>query len=138
MAGLQAFYKDNAIKQDNIKRVVVSTRFLDEVGNPIPWELKALSPKRYMDMSANMIDMDEDGIRASNMTKATFDMIAEVVQFPNLRDVELQESYGVMGVDKLLDVMLEAKEFSALQKEVSKLHKADKKLESMVEEAKND
>lgn len=135
---LKGFFKENAIAVGQVEKFVVSERFTDEEGKPLAWELKALSPKRWAQITTGTWRVDENGAQADNLVGTQFQLIAEVVKFPNLRDVELQDSYHVQGVESLLDVMLTSGEFQRLMKKVNELHKADKKLDEIATEVKND
>jgi len=56
---------------------------------------------------------------------------------PNLKDVELQESYGVRGEEALFGEMFSAGEAHAIANEVSELSDLGKDFSAKVEEAKN-
>lgn len=136
---LQAFFKDNAIQADEITRIVVSERFKDENGEPIKWELKPVPPKRFMRLTSGAVKVSKKGeVDTGNVDDMTFQLIAETVKFPNLRDEALQNSYGVMNTADLLNAMLSTKEFQYLYKAVNNLHVTDKSLDEMVDEVKND
>ena len=57
--------------------------------------------------------------------------------FPNLKDKELQDSYGVMGDDKLLKTMLTAGEYANYLEKVQEVNGFDVPMDELVEEAKN-
>ena len=42
MSNLSAFLAQNALKVENVKHVV-SKRFVDENGEPIPWEIRCIT-----------------------------------------------------------------------------------------------
>ncbi len=135
---LQSFYRENAIQADTVTEVTVSDRFLDAEGKPIKWQLKALPPKRFMVLTSGMVSITKKGdVDLSAMDDATFQLVAETVVYPNLRDAELQNSYGVMGVIDLINEMLTTKEFQLLSKKVNELHQNDKDLDELVNEVKN-
>lgn len=135
---LQSFFKNNAIQADTVAEVTVSDRFVDEEGKPIKWQLKALPPKRFMVLTSGMVSITKKGdVDLSAMDDATFQLVAETVVYPNLRDAELQNSYGVMGVIDLINEMLTTKEFQLLSKKVNELHQNDKDLDELVNEVKN-
>lgn len=130
---MSAFLAENVDKIPN-KEVVISTRFKDEKGNPIKWELQPLSTgkmrkirKESMRYREGKFDIDIDVL---NMR-----MALESLVFPNLKDKELQESYGVMGEEALLDTMLLPGEFDELVSQVTSL--SGYNASELVEEAKN-
>lgn len=142
MASLTAFLAQNAMKIEN-EKYVVSKRFNDEKGNPIPWEIKAIT------------SAEDDLIRRSCMkrvpivgkkgqTTIEIDMplylsklAVACVVFPNLNDVELQNSYGVMGGENLIKTMLNAGEYNDLLMKIQSINGFDNSMEDLVEEAKN-
>ena len=124
---LKRFFKENA-KEIKTEKVVVSDRFTDEDGKPLEWEIRTLSAR------------EEETIRDSlNDAKYTRAIITKAVKYPNLNDVELQNSYGVMSADELLIEMLTAGEYIFLNQEVSRVNGYGNKkteMEEAVDEAK--
>ena len=57
--------------------------------------------------------------------------------YPNLNDVELQDSYGVKGADALLKKMLKPGEFTEYKAKVMEVNGYDLSMEELVDEAKN-
>ncbi len=142
MSNLSAFLAGNAIKDENIK-YAASKRFVDENGKPMLWEIKSLTS-------------EEDEIIRKQYTKQVpipgvknrfmqdFDanaylgvMAAMCTAFPNLYDKELQDSYKVMGADKVLKVMLKPGEYQEYLKKVQEVNGFDVPMDEVVEEAKN-
>lgn len=140
MSSLSVFMSANAAKIENAK-VVVSKRFTDESGIPVEWELRGIntaedvqirkeSTKRIVQKGRPVgADVDYD-VYLSKLT-------ARCVVFPDLHNAELQNSYGVMGADELLKVMLSPGEYAELMQEVQKLNGFDSTMEDLVEEVKN-
>jgi hypothetical protein len=64
-------------------------------------------------------------------------MTAASVAYPNLNDAELQNSYGVMGAEALLEAMLTAGEYITLSGKVAEINGFNESVEELVEEAKN-
>lgn len=143
MTDIKAFLKQNVDVQENVK-VVVSNRFKDEKGNPIPFEIKVLTA------------MEDEAIRNACMKKVQVTgkknqyineldsnryvrlLCTNSVVFPNLKDAELQDSYGVSSPDDLLVAMLTAGEFSTLAEKVSELSMNKSVItDEDIEEAKN-
>lgn len=142
MNNLSAFLSQNAIKVENIK-YIASKRFLDEEGNPIAWELK------------NITSLEDEAIRKSCIKKIPisgkrgqftqeFDangyiakLISACVIYPNLKDAELQNSYGVMGEVELLNRMLIPGELNNLAAKVQEINGLNDTMDELVEEAKN-
>lgn len=139
MSGLNAFLNQNAIKAENEEHVI-SNRFVNEKGNPIPWEIRALSAEEDEALRKSCTKK----IRNKGLVTQETDynayltkLITECVVFPNLKDKELQESYGVLGADKLIKAMLTSGEYAKLLEKVQLVNGFDIEMEELVEEAKN-
>ena len=143
MSDIKAFLKQNKEVKENVK-VIVSDGFKDEKGKPIPFEIKALTA------------MEDEAIRNACMKKvqvigkknqytSELDsnryvrlLCTNSVVFPNLKDAELQDSYGVSTPDDLLVAMLTAGEFNILAEKVSELSMNKSVItDEDIEEAKN-
>ena len=142
MGNLSAFLAENAVKVENIK-VVVSKRFVDENKNPIPWEIqcitseedealrKACTKRVPVPGKRNQFTMDTD----YNLYLGR--LAAKCTVFPNLDDVELQNSYGVMGADALLKRMLTSGEYAEFLTKIQEVNGFDVAFDEKVEEVKN-
>ena len=140
MADLKAFFAQSRVKQENIK-VAISKRFLDENGNPIEWEIRAISTEeseaikkdctRRVKVGGNRYTMETDEDKLAGK------MAAACVVFPDLNDAELQNSYKVMGADQLLKAMLSMGEYATLAKKITEINDLNTSMEDLVEEAKN-
>ena len=143
MSDIKAFLKQNKEVKENVK-VIVSDGLKDEKGKPIPFEIKALTA------------MEDEAIRNACMKKvqvvgkknqytSELDsnryvrlLCTNSVVFPNLKDAELQDSYGVSTPDDLLVAMLTAGEFNILAEKVSELSMNKSVItDDDIEEAKN-
>lgn len=139
MSNLKAFLFENAERAQE-QDVVVSKRFKDEAGNPISWKIRPITEaenenirrsctRKVTHRGTSSVETDNDAY----ITK----LVAEAVVYPDLKDAELQASYGVMGADTLLKRMLLAGEFGILSQAVSEISGFDKGLQELKEEAKN-
>lgn len=141
MSQFNAFMAGNVEKVEN-KKVVISNRFKDENGNPIPWEIRALSAAENDELQRHcMVNVPVPGkknqfSRELDQVKYTAMLLTSSVVYPSLDDEELQNSYGVMGADALLRKMLYLHEYNKLAEEVSGLIK-NEGLGELVETAKN-
>ncbi len=136
---LKAFLSQNAIKAENEKHVI-SERFVDEKGNPIPWEIRALTAEEdeaLRKLCTRKIRNKGLVTQETNYEEYIAKMVVECVVFPNLKDKELQESYGVLGADKLVKTMLTSGEYAVLLEKVQLVNGFDVGMEELVEEAKN-
>jgi len=105
MSNLSAFLKQNRKEVKNVK-FVASERFVDENGNPIEWEIKPISSKK-----ADMIREECTTQKGKNFkvdSKKFNKLLAvECTVFPNLNDQDIQNSYGVMGAEQLIQELLD-------------------------------
>lgn len=142
MSNLSAFLSQNAIKVENVK-YVASKRFINEEGKPVEWEVGSITS-----------DADEllrktctkripiPGKRNAFMPETDFNayltkLAVKCTIYPNLNDKEVQDSYGVMGAEQLLKVMLTPGEYADYANKVQEVNGFNIPLEDAVEEAKN-
>lgn len=140
MSNLSCFFAQNKIKKANLK-FVASKNFVDKDGNPIEWEIRELTNKEVEEIKKectiktkqrnNMYTTDLDSDKFSGK------LAARSTVYPDLHNVELQNSYGVMGEDDLLKAMLSFGEYAEYQLKVTEHNDLDKTLDDKVEEAKN-
>ncbi len=139
---LQAFMKQNAKQVDN-EKVLVSERFLDEDGKVIPFEIRTISNEEDEAIRKKCTKtVPVLGKKGRYEKELDYSLYAEYqastcVVFPDLKDVELQNSYGVMGESKLLKAMLTLGEYTHLLKEVARINGFDKEMDDLVDEVKN-
>jgi tellurite resistance protein len=137
---LTAFFRENAKKPEK-QKIIVSDRFRDEKGNPIPWEIQAISEnedsKIKSDCTVKTIFKGRQTSKFNNQ-KYMNKLIAACVVYPDLKSAELQKSYGVTSDDELLKAMLLSGEHANLQQVVSEINKFDiDQTETTKDEIKN-
>ncbi|QGQ93953.1 phage portal protein [Paenibacillus psychroresistens] len=140
MSNLNMFFAENA-QSDLIEDFIVSERFKDEKSNPVAWKLRTLTEAENADIRASAtkrvqvkrgVTMPE-----TNPNEYMAKLIVASVVYPNLKDADLQKSYGVLGAENLVRTMLIAGEYSTLAEKVQTINGFDKDLNDLVEEAKN-
>ena len=142
MGNLSAFLAQNAIQVENIKHVV-SKRFVDEEGNPIPWEIQCITSSEDEALRKACTKKVQVPGKKGQFTQETDynlylgKLAARCTVFPNLNDAELQNSYGVMGEDSLLKVMLKPGEYADYLAKIQEINGFDVTFEEAVDEAKN-
>lgn len=140
MSDLSVFFMQN-VETDTTEEFEVSKRFKDTVGNPVPWRLRS------------MTEEENEGIRKSvtrrvkgkgglyttetNHDEYIAKLAVSSVVFPNLKEAELQRSYGVMGAESLLRKMLLPGEYASLLEKVQELNGFDRDINDLKEEVKN-
>ncbi|MFB9273375.1 phage tail assembly chaperone [Cohnella cellulosilytica] len=137
---LQAFFAQN-VQLESTEDFVISDRFKDEQGAPIPWKLRTLSEEENEEIRKASTQMVKGkGGQRIQETKPEVYMakiaVASVV-FPDLKDADLQKSYGVLGAEALLKKMLRAGEYATLLGKVQELNGFDREFDDLVEEVKN-
>ncbi|KMY49235.1 phage tail assembly chaperone [Peribacillus loiseleuriae] len=142
MSNLSAFLSQNAIKVEN-EKYVTSKRFVGEDGKPMEWEICAITSTEDEELRKSCTrKVPVPGKRNQFTPETDYNaylgkLAARCTVFPNLNDAELQTSYGVMGADALLKVMLTPGEYADYLAKVQEVNGFEKSLEEAVEEAKN-
>lgn len=141
MSGLSAFFSQNAERNDTVE-YVASNRF-QEKGKPIKWKLKGLTGKEDEEIRKECTKrVPIPGKRGQYTRETDYNrylgkLAAACTVFPNLSDAELQNSYGAMGADELLKIMLKPGEYADFLNKVQEVNGFDISTEELVEEAKN-
>ncbi len=137
MSGLSVFLKTNKKERANVK-FPASESFVDEKGKPVEWEIRAVKPKEADRIRTICTNVSKGKTVSVDHAKFTLLMAAKATVFPNLDDKDLQDSYGVMGAEALLQELLDVDgEYQAYGKKVMEVSKYDQSDEELVEEAKN-
>lgn len=136
---LKAFLKENVETAKPVE-VVISKRFKDENGQPVPWVVGCISTQENSALRKECTKVTQKGKKS----QAEFDFpeyqtrfLTRCVQFPDLNAVELQNSFGVMCAEELLHVMLLPGEFDDLYQAANAVNGFDTSFEEQVDEAKN-
>lgn len=142
MANLSGFLAQNALKVENIK-YVASKRFLGDDGKPLEWEMKCIpSTEDEVLRKACTKRVPIPGKRNQYTSETDYNLYlgklaAMCTVYPNLDDVELQNSYGVMGADSLLKTMLTPGEYADYLTKIQEVNGFEVTFEEAVDEAKN-
>lgn len=140
MSEFNAFFAQNVV-MEKTEAFVVSNRFKDPNGQPIPWKLRTLSESENEEIrkSATQTVKGKGGQRFQETKPEVYlvKVAAASVVYPDLKNAELQKSYGVIGAEDLLKKMLLAGEYAALVRKVEELNGFDSDINELVEEVKN-
>lgn len=138
MSNLNAFLKQNKKEKTTVK-FAASKAFTDENGNPIEWEIRPLKSREADTIRSECSRINTKGKKVDIDTAKFNRMIAaRCTVFPNLDDRELQDSYGVMGAEQLIQELLEDDgEYQLYCQKVLEVSGYQKSDEELVEEAKN-
>lgn len=133
------FFGRNAEKIPE-KEVVISNRFKDADGKPIKWKIRAIDAATHQKLRSEALDMKVGNDKKVNVkfnsARRNLSTVAASVVYPDLKDAELQDYYGVSTPSALIGAMLLDDEFERLLDAVDSLSE-DTKPESLEEEAKN-
>ena len=141
MGNLSFFLAENVEKKQNLK-VAIGKRFKDEKGKPVEWEIRSISAvedealrkacTRRVQIPGKKNQFTQDFDSNAYIAK----LAAAAVVYPDLNDVALQNSYGVMGAEQLLRIMLYKEEFDKLTEIVTGTSETED-INDLVDEAKN-
>lgn len=139
---LKAFLKENAIKIESAS-YAASKRFVDDQGNSVNWKLRILSNTEFDKILLNAQKKVADPGNPRNRvtvvdnTKLRDDLLVACVEYPNLADLELQNSYGAIGELELIKKMLTPGELTDLVTAIQQANGFEVGMEDRVQEAKN-
>ena len=142
MSNFSKFMKANKIQKQNVMHPVTKS-LLEDDGSPMLWELKPLTTKENEAIrEACTIDVPVKGKPNQyrpkvDMNKYQTKLICAAVVSPDLNDVDLQNSYGVMSAEELIKEMVDdPAEYTDLMVFVQNIS-GFKTLQDEVDEAKN-
>lgn len=140
MSNLSCFLAGNVEKREN-KKVVVSERFKNN-GKPVEWEIRSISAEED-EALRKACTRKVPIVGKKNQFTQEFDgnaylskLAAKAVVYPDLSNAELQNSYGVMGAEQLIKVMLYKDEFDKLTECLVESTDTED-INELIEEAKN-
>lgn len=135
---LSFFMKENVAQAENIRKPI-SKRIKDEQGNPIEFEFKPLTQGRIEQIEKDctfLVGPKKSRYEQLNRSKYIKQISIESTVYPDFRDKELLENWGVKSSEELIKVMLIPGEFAEMAQCVLEVNGLDDD-EDLVEEAKN-
>lgn len=137
MSRLNAFFKQNRKNEDKEIKVVLSEDFLDENGEAMEWILRPCKSRRSRKLLEQATQINSKGETVFMQAEYMHKLAVASVVFPDLENAELQDSYGVMSAEDLLDELLsDVQSYSKLLKAVNDVN-SKKSVDELTEEAKN-
>jgi hypothetical protein len=133
MSSLNAFL--NPVKVEN-QEVIVSNRFQED-GKPVPFIIRPITQEENKFLIKKHTKKDKKGIETFDRAEYVSAMTALSVVYPDLKNAELQNAYGVLGESALLQKMLFVGEYAELAQKVRELSSLDEDINEEIEEAKN-
>ncbi len=143
MSEFSRFMKANKMVKENEKHIVTES-LRDENGKPLEWEFRHISSKENEEIREQCtIDVPVTGkpnVYRPRLKSAEYirKMIAASIEYPDLYDAQLQDSYGVMTPeDLLLEMVDDPGEYNMLAEYVQKFQGFQSSFQEKVDEAKN-
>ena len=159
MSELSYFLAGNAVKEE-VTKFAVSERFLkpvvDDSGNPVidtetnqpktepaEWELAPITSKQAKVIKKSCTKRVPSPANKNIVIPETdYDaylckLVVACVQYPDLNNADLQDSYKVVGAENLIQTMLKDGEYQDLVNKVQEINGFDIGLQDKVNEAKN-
>lgn len=120
---------------------VVSVRFKNAEGNPVAWKLRSITEEENQECrkAATRKVKGKNGVFTPEIDPNDYmaKLMVSSVIYPDLKNSELQKSYGVLGAESLLRKMLLPGEFAALGERVQALNGFDRDMTDLVDDVKN-
>lgn len=142
MTDFKIFMKPNALPAQT-EKYIASTRFVGEDGKPAAWEIQAITSEEDEAIRKSCTKKVPIHGKGNQFTVETdynkyLGLLAvRCTVFPDLENSELQDSYGVMGADKLLKTMLLPGEYANYLSQIQQINRFDITTEELVDEVKN-
>ncbi|MBU9707136.1 phage portal protein [Paenibacillus sp. AK121] len=140
MSDLTLFYAQN-VDSEITEDVAISPRFKDKEGKPVKWVIRSIpeTENSVLRKESTKKVKGKNGIYSNEFDSEAYlsKMVVAAVVYPNLKDAELQKSYGVLGAESLIKKMLLSGEYSTLLDKVQSLSGYDRDMNELVDEVKN-
>ncbi|MGL5438802.1 MAG: phage tail assembly chaperone [Filifactoraceae bacterium] len=132
MSKLKYFLSDRAEKVKP-KEVVVSQRYKDEDGNPVAFLIKPISTEKEEEIKKKFTE----GL-SINFESYKNELMCQCIVEPDLKSVELQDSYGVSDdISLLKQILFLPGEREELFRQVQLINGYDLDFSKLVKNAKN-
>lgn len=140
MSDFSMFFAENAAMEVT-EDFVVSERFKNAEGKPVAWKLQSISEEKNSElrkMSTKKVK-GKGGVYTPEIDPSEYmtRLTVSCVVYPDLKNAELQKSYGVTSAESLLRKMLLPGEFSALTERAQVMNGFDRDVNELVDEVKN-
>ena len=138
MSRLNAFL--HPVDLGEVKEVIISSRFKDEAGNPVPFTIRAITQEQNDAMTAKCRRVRTvRGQRQEYLDVAQLnrELIVAATLEPDFSSAEVCEAYGTKIPTQVPGRMLLAGEYSQLTDAIMKLSGFSESPEELEEEAKN-
>ena len=123
---LNAFFMEN-VETELTDEVVISKRFKDADGKLVPFKIQAITSTRDTQIKKQCEKKELNKATGQLMITTDYDeylarLVTECTVYPNFKSKELQDSWGVLGADQLINKMLLPGELTELSKQIQRLN----------------
>ena len=140
MSDFSFFMKSNKKKKEN-ERFAATKSIVDADGNPVEWEFKHLTSKEVNEIREQYTTSKiSNGQYTTEINTNRFinALVAESAVYPDLRNAELQDSYGVHTPEELVyELVDDPGEYTALTDFMQKFLGFSSDLDAKIDLAKN-
>ena len=138
MDNLQAFL--NPVSAEEVKEVVISKRFVDKDGKPIPFRIKTIMQEENERITRKCRKVETiRGQRVESLDNQKYNraLIVACTVEPDFRNADLCKAYGTVDPLDLPGKMLTVGEANNLAREILDLNGFSDEAERLEDEAKN-
>ena len=138
MDNLQAFL--NPVSADEVKEVVISKRFVDKDGKPVPFRIKTIMQEENERITRKCRKVETiRGQRVESLDNQKYNraLIVACTVEPDFRNADLCKAYGTVDPLDLPGKMLTVGEANNLAREILDLNGFSDEAEQLEDEAKN-
>jgi len=139
MSDLSVFFAQN-VAGEVTEEVAVSARFRNKDGSAVLWKLRSMTEdeNEQCRKAATRRVKGKNGqyTQETNTEDYLANLVSSSVVFPDLKNPDLQRSYGVLGAESLLRKMLLPGEYVELVQHVQRLNGFDQDVNELVEQVK--
>ena len=138
MDNLQAFL--NPVSVDEVKEVVISKRFVDKDGKPVPFRIKTIMQEENERLTRKCRKVETiRGQRVESLDNQKYNraLIVACTVEPDFRNADLCKAYGTVDPLDLPGKMLTVGEANNLAREILDLNGFSDEAEQLEDEAKN-
>jgi hypothetical protein len=140
MSDFSEFFAQNKVPTE-VHEIVASKSFINkETGEPLKWKIRKVDEHVHKRIKKDSkTKTEKKGVVRYTTDNDLYNsklLVASIV-YPDLNNKGLQENYGVMCAEDLLDRMLSAGEYTMLTAKVLEINDFDLDINEQIEEAKN-
>lgn len=140
MSDFSEFFAQNKVTTE-VHEFVASKGFVSkETGEPLKWKLRKVDEYTHkrIKKDSRVKTKTNGAVRYTHDNDLYLNKLAvATIVYPDLNNKQLQDAYGVMSAEDLLDKMLSAGEYTMLSLEIQKVNDFDIDINEQIEEAKN-